>query len=551
MKKYYLLIILFFISLTANAQQSVAPLPYYMIYSQAGKEALNNQLRDLDYPEAMPVFEDAGLYKVQLNDEAYKNLSNISHNLDLQIYSNDPVELRTLPSDPGVANMWTIGSMNLEKAWGFDQDGLTANGHQIVVTVLDTGIEVTHDDLAENIWVNEGEIPGNGIDDDNNGYIDDYNSYDFKHNVAYLEPKDHATHIAGIVGAVANNGTGAAGVSWHTKMMNLGPANFPVDIGAALDYVYKRRKLFNESHGAQGDFIAAINCSWGWPNRLPTDYPGICNAFNLLSQVGVISVVATTNSIQDVNQDGDMPAACLSDAMIAVTAIDRDEKLGGGYGNKYIDIAAPGIQVWSSVTENKYRNNSGTSMAAPHIVGAVAFLYDIACEEFYEGIFDNPANQAIRIKDAILNNVRYLPSLEGKVKTEGTIDLYTAAIEITNCGNANIGKIAFTNNNIYPNPVSNNGFLNVEITHPDFKTYKFDIFNALGELVDEVVFDANPNSSMYQIDVSGYQAGIYYIRFYRCPGNYNRTVDCYLRTEQHMSRYLKNTDIAIAKFIVQ
>src|SRR5699024_7898269 len=118
-------------------------------------------------------------------------------------------------------------------------------------------------------------------------------------------------------------------------------------------------------------------------------------------------------------------------------------------------------------------------------------------------------------------------TLKSRVKDGRFPDLEASANEImSRCSNANVGKLNILN--IFPNPVSSDTKIQIEITHPDFGTYKYDVFNSLGQLVDEVVVEANRESSVHQIDVSGYAAGIYFIRLYRCPGNDNPAISCHV-----------------------
>lgn len=553
MTRFYLLFLSFFISSALIAQEHLSNKisPYYIIYTFQDIEELNSGLTSNGFPAAKAIFADAGLYKIKIDDVQYLKLNAIKADLAIDIYEDTPVVLRRIPDDPGTTNMWSIGAMNLDEAWNFEQDGKTDDGHQIVTAIIDTGVQLDHEDLEENIWVNEGEIPDNDIDDDNNGYIDDYNAYDFQRDIPYLNPNStHGTAIAGIIGAVANNGTGVAGISWHTKMMNLGPANFPSDIIEALNYIHERRKLFNETGGEQGDFVVAVNCSWGWPDERASDKPHVCSTFTKLGEVGIISAVSVDNPIKDLDDFGDLPADCHSLNMISVTAVDEDLQINGGYGPEMVNIAAPGKNIFTTGPEGKYRNFAGTSAAAPHITGAVAFLYDIACDKLLEEAMTKPGQTASLIKDILLSNAQQVNTLKSRVKDGRFPDLEASANEImSRCSNANVGKLNILN--IFPNPVSSDTKIQIEITHPDFGTYKYDVFNSLGQLVDEVVVEANRESSVHQIDVSGYAAGIYFIRLYRCPGNDNPAISCHVGQYDKLSRYLKNTKVVERKFIVQ
>ncbi len=550
MKLNILLLLFCLCGISATAQElAQSPLKSsYIIYTDIGEENLNVQLAAYSLPSAEPIFAEAGLYRISLKKKKQDMLKAIKHNPDIRIYPDRPVDLRRVPDDPGVGQMWSIKTMHLDKAWNFDMDGVTSNGDTIVLAVIDRGMQVNHEDLASNIWINKAEIPQNNIDDDNNGYIDDYNSYNFRQDTSFLNPDNtHGTPVAGIMGAVGNNQKGGTGIMWSTKLMNLGPAYIASDIIEAMQYIYNRRKAYNESQGASGDFIVAVNCSWGWEPALPSDLPGICNVFNMLNNVGVLVVCAVTNSYKNVEENGDMPSACPQPNVISVTNIDREELIQGGYGDKYVDIAAPGSDNYTCSYDNSYRGFSGTSCATPHITGSIGYLYDIACANNLRNLFTDPAAVAQKMRKIILDNARAIPDAAEKVSSGGVVDLYASAIALQKaCGLAKVGPIAI--NSIYPNPVIHQSFLNIEITHPDFQVYKFEVFNVAGELVDEVNFEANPMSSTYQLDITGYQSGVYFIRFYHCPGNGN--IPCGLDNSSGIGAYLKSTDVVTAKFVV-
>lgn len=552
MKRLFAVLFMIFCFAGAIAQRSINPgnkPQSTIIHTYLNQENLNSRLRSAGFPLPDPIFPEAGLYQLYLTEKQYEALNTIEDRLSINVYVDPEVELRNLPNDPGIEKMWSIGAMGLEEAWNFEFDGITSMGDTIVLAVIDEGIDIGHEDLTENIWVNKGEIPGNGIDDDHNTYIDDYNVYNFEEDTAYLKlVRNHGTAIAGIIGGVGNNGIGVAGIMWNCKIMNLGPAEHASGLIEALSYIYERRKTYNETGGADGDFVVAVNCSWGFGNSFPDDIPGMCAVFGKLKDVGVLAACAVTNYNKDINETGDMPSTCPQENIISVTNINKEKILQGGYGSQYVDIAAPGDNIYTTFIGDEYNAFSGTSAATPHVVGAIGFLYDIACAQTLKNLYSNPDQIALNIKSIILNNAQSTPDLRGKITSDGYIDLYASATEIKNyCGPSMVGDIVI--NKIYPNPIVHNDYLNIEITTPDFKTYKFEVYDVRGVFIDEKVFDVKPATSVYQLDVSNYDEGVYYIRFYRCPGNENENINCYHNSNIKLGRYLTTTDVVVGTFI--
>ena len=209
---------------------------------------------------------------------------------------NHEVQSReTLPDDPALNQQWhhvQNGDHDIDSdlAWDITTGGQTSDGTRIVVAVLEGGgANYNHIDLIDNHWVNDQEIPDNGIDDDNNGFVDDYNGWHAQNNNDNIGGGGHGTSVSGMIGATGNNGSGGVGVNWDVDIMQ-------VDMGfgglseanviAAYDYPYEMRVLFNESQGARGAFVVATNASWGIDLANPANYPIWCGFYDTLGEAG-------------------------------------------------------------------------------------------------------------------------------------------------------------------------------------------------------------------------------------------------------------------------
>ncbi len=362
------------------------------------------------------------------------------------------VDLRsTIPNDPLFTSQWqyvntgqsggiTGTDLDIDLAWNITQGGVTPNNDTIVVCVIDNGQEIDHSDFAGNLWINHAEKPGNGLDDDNNGFIDDYRGWNVSKGTDEISADNfHGTPVAGIIGAKGNNGIGVTGVNWHVKIMTI-TSDFPTTEGEILkayDYVLQQRKRYNETNGEEGAFVVATNGSWGVPNAQPENSPIWCSFYDQLGEEGILNIVATDNSNIDVDKDGDMPSSCSSDFIISVTNVGNDGKKvdGSGFGSMSVDLGAFGGNrssgTWTSSTFNDYGAFDGTSASTPHVTGTVALLYAAPCPSISELALADPPMTALLIKDYILNSVVPNASLEGITVAGGHLNVNSAMQYLT------------------------------------------------------------------------------------------------------------------------
>jgi hypothetical protein len=363
---------------------------------------------------------------------------------------NHLIEMRTtVPDDTQFNDQWqyintgqnggTPGvDLDADLAWDITTGGVTAFGDTIVVCVIDSGIDLNHQDFENNLWLNHKEIPDNDIDDDNNGYVDDYFGWNTAFDNDDIAGSNHGTAVAGIVGAKGNNELGVTGISWNVKMMVI--KNTSTSEGSVLEaysYPLTQRKLYNESNGEEGDFVVATNASWGVNMGLPEDSPLWCAMYDSLGVHGIINCGATANLDLNVDEEGDLPTTCTSDFLISVTNVNRfDEKVtGSGYGATSIDLGAFGEGVWTTSIGNSYNAFGGTSGATPHVTGAIGLLYSAPCEGFISLAKSAPAAAALLMKQVILEGVDHNESLEGITATEGRLNINNSLLLLMeNCG---------------------------------------------------------------------------------------------------------------------
>lgn len=361
-----------------------------------------------------------------------------------EVYSaqfNHTLDYRGLPDDPLFPQQWHLrndgsgggvfdADIDAEEAWDIAQGGLTPAGDTIVLAVIDGGIQYSHPDMAQNMWRNSGEIPWNNLDDDQNGYTDDYRGWNVFAENDNIEGNNtaHGTPVSAILGARGNNGVGVTGVNWNTKIMFVAASGSEAAILSAFDYVYLARKRYNDTQGEKGAFVVAVNCSWGIDYGQPSESPLWCEAFDRLGAEGIVSVAATANNPVNVDEVGDLPTTCPSNFLIAVTSLNfKDQKAeSAAWGPLNIDLGAYGQEVYTAASSSGYDHFSGTSYAAPQVSGAVGLLYSAPCPSLIDLAKTDPEAAAYWVKSLILENLTPNPSLEGKTAGNGHLNLYRA-----------------------------------------------------------------------------------------------------------------------------
>jgi len=283
-------------------------------------------------------------------------------------------------------------------------------GNDIVIAVIDSGVDYLHPDLKDNIWVNVNEIPNNGIDDDSNGFIDDVNGWNFVNNSNDpMDQRDHGTHVAGILAATGNNQAGITGVNWRAKIM---PLKFIDDQGvgsvskaiAALEY-------------AVANGVRISNNSWGGGKFSQAMY----DALSAANAAGHLFVAGVGNDAKDNDGFPHYPSSYDLNNVIAVVATDNRDQLAefSNYGVRSTDLAAPGVAILSTAKNNRYQMLSGSSIAAPFVSGVAGLI-----------LSQNAHLTISDLRSALLNAVDKQDSLIDKVASGGRINAFKAVSSV-------------------------------------------------------------------------------------------------------------------------
>ncbi|MGF1452694.1 MAG: S8 family serine peptidase [Opitutales bacterium] len=335
------------------------------------------------------------------------------------------------PDDPLMPDLW--GLHNAEQTGGVDDVDIDApeawslgrGSRDVLVGIIDTGIDYTHPDLAANMWTNPGESgldrlgqdkARNGSDDDGNGYVDDVYGYDFVNDDG--DPMDehfHGTHVAGTVGAVGGNAMGVTGVAWETRLIALkifhtsgrGDSAFYSDAAQAIAYATEQ--------GAR-----LTNNSWGGTRTSQLVEDAIAEA----RDADILFVAAAGNASRDIDEIPYYPAVVDLENVITGAAIDHvgDFAFFSNYGVQEVDLGAPGVSIASTVPmrfEDPYGRLNGTSMAAPHVAGALALMFAA-----------DPTLTATQARAALIGGVEPLESLDGQTITGGLLNVANAVASL-------------------------------------------------------------------------------------------------------------------------
>ncbi len=361
----------------------------------------------------------------------------------LLVQFNHIVQERLTPNDPSLGTQWhhvdaSDNDIDSDLAWDITTGGLTQNGDEIVVCVIEGGgSNYNHTDLIANHWVNTGEIPGNGIDDDGNGYVDDYNGWNPVTLNDNVGAGGHGTAVSGMIGAKGNNSNGGVGVNWDVKIMQVGLGSLTeASVISSYEYAFDMRNLYNTTNGAEGAFVVATNASWGIDNANPSSYPVWCAYYDALGAVGILNCGATANNNVNVDSVGDMPTGCSSDYMVAVTATNSsDVRTFSGYGINSIDLGAPGESVFLPSGSSGYSSTSGTSFASPCVAGAIALMYSAPCSDIANLALSNPQAAADLIRTYLFQGVDPVANLATEVATGGRLNVNNSInLLLGNCG---------------------------------------------------------------------------------------------------------------------
>lgn len=301
------------------------------------------------------------------------------------------IQMKLTPNDTQYSSLYGMEKISAPTAWDYS----TGSG-DFVVAVIDTGVDYNHPDLAANIWHNPAETPNDGVDNDGNGIVDDYYGANFvgTNSGNPFDDNGHGTHVSGTIGAIGNNSLGVAGVNWHVKIMALkflsaSGSGSTSDAIEALNYAV--------AHG-----VKVSNNSWGGGGYSSA----LFNAIQAAQNAGHIFVAAAGNSNVNIDTTPSYPASYNLANVVAVASTTSTDARSSfsNYGVNTVDIAAPGSGIISTTPNNTYSNYSGTSMATPHVTGAIALYWDA-----------NPGDSATQVIQKLKDSADVVSGLNGYV----------------------------------------------------------------------------------------------------------------------------------------
>ncbi len=370
----------------------------------------------------LETFADLGWQRIKLPENLsvekaisfYKTFAEVE-----TVQPNFYYKLAVTPNDTRYSELWGMEKISAPTAW----NSATGNSNTIVA-VIDTGIKYTHEDLAANMWTNSGEIPNNSIDDDNNGFVDDVYGYDFRFNDS--DPMDehgHGTHVSGTIGAVGNNSLGVAGVNWNVRLMaiKIYSSTGTDTTSAMLINAYNYVRLMKE----RGENIRVTNNSYSGCEEACGYDQATKDALDAMGNAGILNVFAAGNQNRDVDTNPAFPGSYTSPSVLSVASSTSTDVRSGfsNFGITSVDLAAPGSGILSTtISAANYGNSSGTSMASPHVAGAVALLSS-----------HNPKLSNASLKATLMNSVDVLANWNGVIKTGGRLNVSNALQNQTVC----------------------------------------------------------------------------------------------------------------------
>ncbi|MCA9398879.1 MAG: S8 family serine peptidase, partial [Candidatus Omnitrophica bacterium] len=468
------------------------------------EERLDKITSFLDSTYVIEVDSDTDMYEVSRQFASDPNVEYAHPDYTMEIYyvPDDPYYHSYGSWSGDYDDLWGLKKINTEDAWDLTQ------GEGVVVAVVDTGLDLTHADIAENVWTNEGEIPGNGIDDDQNGYIDDVHGWDFGDQDNDVDDfQGHGTHVAGTIAAVGNNSEGIIGVAPKSKIM---PVKGFSSYGGGTTSSLAAAIVYAAMNGAD-----VISNSWGCNPQCPSD-PVAEQAVKIAHDLGAVVVFAAGNSTKDVKLFSPQNMK----ETITVSATDRfDAKAGysnfglgvdvgapgGGEADNILSLRASGTGFQHLVVGERYYRARGTSMATPHVSGLAALILSRHPEFTNEEVASIIKHTADDISD---------PGFDIQ-SGYGRINAYSAVQQD--------GPFLYDFSNVEVDMANQEIKVYGSVYHQDFNHYKIEYAPSMGETIPTEFLDFGValennggqevrNNLMATLDIQSLDSGQYYLR---------------------------------------
>ena len=398
--------------------------------SKLDRRAVRNTVRakisDLNNDEIDDRYNNLGkgrLAKFKLDGISVKNaLEKLRKNPAVLYAEPDYIVSKAgIPNDARFDELW--GMHNTGQTGGVDDADIDApeawdistGSRDVVVGVIDTGVDYNHPDLTANMWVNPGEIADDGIDNDNNGFIDDVHGINAISNSGDpMDDNGHGTHVSGTIGATGNDGVGVAGVNHNVsiigcKFLDGNGDGSTSDALTCIDYFVDLKNNHNVD-------VSTLNNSWGGGGFSQTLY----DAITATSDANILFVAAAGNSGSDNDASPSYPSSYDHDSILAVAGTNHTDAMytSSQYGLTSVDIAAPARNVLSTVPGGGYSSFTGTSMATPHVAGAAALVLSV-----------NPELSAVELKELLMNSGDANPATEGKTVSGKRLNIHNALLD--------------------------------------------------------------------------------------------------------------------------
>ncbi|ETR72670.1 MAG: hypothetical protein OMM_01537 [Candidatus Magnetoglobus multicellularis str. Araruama] len=394
-------------------------------------------MKEMGAEDIKTIDDDIEIWIVQPGTVKEKVLRYYNHPACLFIEPNYIRSINEIPNDPGFSNMWGLhstgkkltayynyptlpdGDIDIPEAWDYTNQ---IDASEVVIAVIDTGIDYEHEDLQDILWDNPGETgldesgndkANNNIDDDNNGYIDDVHGWNWSFSGEKKNPFDdqgHGTRVSGIIGANRNNQKGISGICPNVKIMPL--KVFDQNGGMDL-YIYEALKYVTMMRSEYGINVRIVNMSYGGYDFAELEYL----ALERLKEAGILLVASAGNEANNTDIHPHYPSCYDLDNILSVAGADNNNELfiASNYGKESIDLGAPATYIYTTIKGNRYFFYSGTSYAAPHVAGVAALLWQVHPDWTYQ-----------QVKQRILESVDPLYDFKDRAVSQGKINANNA-----------------------------------------------------------------------------------------------------------------------------